>query len=904
MTLHLRLFFSCFLLFISLLFLKGQNSTSTENKGIILSELNIDYKGNRWVNNISKPYKIKEGLVGRHLFISPSHGRYFNGEGWRWQRPTLFCTTEDLLTQSFVFPYLIPMLENAGAIVYSPRERDPQINEAIVDNDQPGRYGSYEEWNTERYVWKTTEGRGFAAPLTTYNSLNMPFQMGTMRCVETTREHGERATATWTPSIPKRGRYAVYVSYTSLPNSVSDANYTVYHAGGETSFRVNQRIGGRTWVYLGTFLFEEGHNPRGRVLLHNGSRHKGVVTADAVRFGGGMGIVERSVPSVSYTPDSVKVYTYEHGVTSGLPRQLEGARYYAQLAGLPDSLYNLNEGRNDYSDDIRSRSHLLNLLSGGSAFVPDTIGRGVPFELSFALHTDAGYNRSNTPYGTLGIVTTYGDQGDSLFRTGVDQKVSLELGKYVLNQVVQDLSSTYKTVWPIRELRDKNYGETRSPLVPSMILELLAHQNYRDMTYAHDPNFKFTVSRAIYKSLLRYVSATHGQRNPIVQPLPITHFSARLVKGKNQVHLSWQPSQDALESTATPVEYIVYTRTSDSDFDNGQLTNGRTSLTLPVTPGRHYLFRVAAINAGGESFPSEPLSIYCSPHYAQGNGKEVLLVNAFNRLSGPARVETADSLGFDLDTDAGVAWDYTTAYCGRQTNFSVAGLGKEGPSALGYGSSELMGKMIAGNRFDGVETHAEAMISARSDLSISSVSKEAFLSFKEKELAAYELTDYACGLEKDASYNLYPYKTFPPRARQLLRRFTERGGHLLVSGSFVGSDMQQDDERDFLNEVLKVNYMGSISNDTLSNFWGLQIGLPVYTHLNPEHFACPHTDVLEPMGKAFSAFAYGRNGYSAGVANAEGRSRTITMGFPFECISDTTTRQVAMEAMLRFLLKQ
>ena len=110
------------------------------------------------------------------------------------------------------------------------------------------------------------------------------------------------------------------MSYASLPNSVSDAHYTVHHAGGETSFRVNQRMGGGTWLYLGTFLFDEGRNERGRVVLHNESRHKGAVTADAVRFGGGMGIVERSIPTISYAPDSTKIYTYGQGVTSGLPR--------------------------------------------------------------------------------------------------------------------------------------------------------------------------------------------------------------------------------------------------------------------------------------------------------------------------------------------------------------------------------------------------------------------------------------------------------------------------------------------------------------------------------------------------------------------------------------------------------
>ena len=49
--------------------------------------------------------------------------------------PRLFCTTEDLFTQSFIIPYLIPMLENAGANVFTPRERDTQKQEVIVDND-------------------------------------------------------------------------------------------------------------------------------------------------------------------------------------------------------------------------------------------------------------------------------------------------------------------------------------------------------------------------------------------------------------------------------------------------------------------------------------------------------------------------------------------------------------------------------------------------------------------------------------------------------------------------------------------------------------------------------------------------------------------------------------------------
>ena len=60
----------------------------------------ISYKGLPWVENTSRPYRITSGLQKRHLFIWPSHGRYYKEGSWQWQRPYLFCTTEDMFTQS------------------------------------------------------------------------------------------------------------------------------------------------------------------------------------------------------------------------------------------------------------------------------------------------------------------------------------------------------------------------------------------------------------------------------------------------------------------------------------------------------------------------------------------------------------------------------------------------------------------------------------------------------------------------------------------------------------------------------------------------------------------------------------------------------------------------------------
>ena len=65
-----------------------------------------EHKGEPWVKNVSLPYSIDRGLQGHHLSLWASHGRYYDqSKGqWRWQRPQLFCTTEDLFTQTIVVP--------------------------------------------------------------------------------------------------------------------------------------------------------------------------------------------------------------------------------------------------------------------------------------------------------------------------------------------------------------------------------------------------------------------------------------------------------------------------------------------------------------------------------------------------------------------------------------------------------------------------------------------------------------------------------------------------------------------------------------------------------------------------------------------------------------------------------
>ena len=568
------------------------------------------YKEQPWTKNISRPYEAEDGLEGKHIALWQSHGKYYiNKNGtWGWQRPRLYATTEDMFTQSFVVPYLIPMLENAGAVVFTPRERDWQRNEVIVDNNGTG---VYQEVKSRKAKWETTPYAGFALKRQTYTDGQNPFTEGTARFAATEKK-AEKAFAQWIPNIPETGRYAVYVSYQSLPNSVSDAKYLVFHKGGVTEFLVNQQIGGGTWVYLGHFEFDKGTNDYGMVVLSNQSKQKGVVCADAVRFGGGMGNIARD------------------GQTSGLPRFLEGARYNAQWSGMPAEIYSRPDRQNDYADDLNTRSQMINYLSGGSVYNPTEKGLGVPLEMSLAFHSDAGFSKTDEWIGTLGVYTT--NFNDGKLNSGVSRHASRDLTDMVMTELQQDISARYGRQWNRRAMWNRNYSETRLPAVPSMILEILSHQNFADMKIGHEPDFKFTVARSVYKAILKHTATMHNT-DYVVQPLPVTRFAIQ--ESGKQFLLSWQGVIDPQEPSASPRGYVVYTRLGHGGWDNGTYVKDNY-YTFDAEPGLVYSFKVTAVNKGGESFPSEILSAY----HAKENRGTVLIVNGFDRTSGPATYES------------------------------------------------------------------------------------------------------------------------------------------------------------------------------------------------------------------------------------------------------------------------
>ena len=865
------------------------------------------------VTNTSRPFDILNGLQRRNIALWQSHGLYYDQKQarWSWQRARVFQIVEDLYTQSYVLPFLVPMLEKAGATVLLPRERDTQLNEVIVDNDSQSTASRYKEHN-DRKSWKTDESVGFANPRKTYLFRENPFTMGTFRKIPSVPDASECSSTDWIPNIPESGSYAVYVSYKTLNNSAADARYTVFHKGGRTEFTVNQTMHGGSWLYLGNFDFDKGKNNLGKVMLTNvSSADDKIITADAVKFGGGMGNIARNPNELGFAlVHALKPIVVYPPEISNYPRYTEGARYWLQWAGIPDSVYSRSRGVNDYTDDFQARGFWVNYLIGGSAVAPGWKGLNVPIDLALSFHSDAGTTLNDSIIGTLGICSVQNSDGNTVFQNGVSRWASRDLTDLIQSQIVSDIQSEYEPTWTRRNLWNRSYSESRMPEVPTMLLELLSHQNFADMRYGLDPRFRFTVSRSIYKGILKYLSSVY-ETEYIVQPLPVSQFSCRFLENNN-LELHWMEIIDRLEPTALPDKYIVYTRIDDGGFDNGVTVTGNR-MPFTVQPGKVYSFKVTAVNKGGESFPSEILSAYRAPN----EKGEVLIVNGFSRTSAPAGFSLDSTYaGFLNDEDPGVPYLSDISFVGKQFEFK-----RNKPwshdDAPGFGASHANyeTQVVAGNSFDYPYLHGKAIKAA--GFSFVSCSVESILR-GDIDMAHFKMVDLILGKQKQTlignGKKAPEFKTFPLALQQLIRSYCESGGNLLLSGAFIASDLYDADrslpgDRAFLENTLRCKFRTSKASaggnvKVITSPVGVfrKGGFAFYTQPNPVSYYVESPDAIEPSGSGgFTICRYAENNISAAVAYA-GRYKICAFGFPIETIESEKEREKLIQSVLSFFV--
>ena len=474
-----------------------------------------------------------------------------------------------------------------------------------------------------------------------------------------------------------------------------------------------------------------------------------------------------------------------------------------------------------------------------------------------------------------------------------------------------------------------------------MLLELLSHQNFADMRYGSDPRFRFSVARAVYKGILRYLASQYGVPY-VVQPLPVGEVAAEFAGG-DEVRVSWTPVADSLEATAAPDGYVVYTRIDDGGFDNGRYT-AEPFFVERQEPGRIYSYRIAAVNAGGESFPSE---IVAACRVPDERGR-VLIVNGFDRVSGPVSQRCDSLAGFRTDLDGGVPDRRDITFIGPQEVFDPARARCEEDSlALGACGCDYAADVIGGNTFDYAALHGRSVAAA----GYSFCSMTARRATDGWDAAEYPVVDLILGKQRRTVVGRgvrgEEFEAFPADLQHTISDYLMQGGNLFVSGSYVASDLEAETaseaDRRFAREVLHCVAAGmEVSADQPEARRGrVRVMTPEAAFsrgeyrfndaYGPDCYRVETADRLRPAGDgAFPVMRYAGGGVagvafgmpcpaaeaagSAGPADGAGNAgdaadggrlaaggRGFVVGFPFETIVSEVQRDRLMRDALRFL---
>lgn len=525
---------------------------------------------------------------------------------------------------------------------------------------------------------------------------------------------------------------------------------------------------------------------------------------------------------------------------SGLPRWAEGARYWLQDKGVDSTLWDLYEG-NEYKDDMKCRPLWVNALDA-------------PVDLCLAFHTD-GQDSGNdsTIIGTLVIYTAKDDDGHRELRDGRNrERVNRNLADHIQTQVTEDLRHIAPE-WTRRQLKEANYCESRVPVMPSIILELLSHKNMADMRYGLDPKFRFAAARAVYKGILRYLNG----KSAVVQPLPVE----QLAIDKNGL-LRWEAKEDALEPDAKASYYMVYIQQNDGEWDVQQVDKGcqlQTSLQLGV----RYNFYVVAGNAGGLSFPSPMVSAYLSE---QENAPTALIVDAFNDVYG---VEWfADSIFAGIVPGSYACEDgFSCAYIGAQWEFrrSEEWINDDN---CGWGSCyrDHAGQMIVGNTHNWSVLHGSALQALK--ISYTSAT-EGMVQID----STFTVVDVVCGRQR---------QPLSERTRNEIAKYICQGGKLLLSSDHLSAV-----DPYWLRNYLHASYYAKLATRNG------RISIPghrsyrLFLEPNEEQLFSCTPEGLKPEGagaRRMAEYQDMRCGAAVGYTNAEGMHTTLVYGFPLEAV--------------------
>jgi hypothetical protein len=543
------------------------------------------------------------------------------------------------------------------------------------------------------------------------------------------------------------------------------------------------------------------------------------VSADAVRWGGGMGDFAR----------------HTHGV-SGRPRWEEEAVLNLQFYGMGRSGLHYtgdDDEEGGWSDRPQYAQWEHSIKDGG---VEDAI--------YIAWHTNA-FNGAA--------------RGLSSFRHSSATAASTTLQTIMHNKLYNAINTQWFTgeTWTVRSKNVQNFGEnSQSSLgsnLPGFLLEGLFHDNEQDSTAYNEPEFRMLVARAFTQGIIDYFNGRDGTSLPYPPATPVNFRVESL--GNGQARLSWSPGLSGGYNGGSATSYRVYRGSNGFGFDDGTVVNGTTTtLTGLPAAGQAEYFRVAAVNAGGQSFPTETLA-------ASDGSAGVLIVNGFDRNQ-RSLIPTLTV------TNAG------------------SGLLRHDPRNF--------------QAFNYIIEHAEAI--APSGLRISSTSNEPVAN------GTISLGDYALvvwiGGEEATNDD-----AVSAAEQTRLSTYLNANGKLFISGAEIGWDLGRSGVSSgtdvaFYNNALRTAYVAddagtyNVTGTAGGPFAG--VGTFSFSPASGARYDAEFPDVIATSGGSQVALTYsGGTGGAAAVSYNSG-SKVISLGFPFETIATDANRLAVMQAALAF----
>ncbi len=172
-------------------------------------------------------------------------------------------------------------------------------------------------------------------------------------------------------------------------------------------------------------------------------------------------------------------------------------------------------------------------------------------------------------------------------------------------------------------------------------------------------------------------------------------------------------------------------------------------------------------------------------------------------------------------------------------------------------------------------------------------------------LTDYPVADIILGLQKQTPNDTImgcDFTAFPPSLRAQVTDFSARGGKLLVSGSYIGSDLCRTPEGSrFANDILKIRWAGPLTDPDEATVTGKNGTYTLSRGISPDIYSLQQPDILDPVGGATCVFTYRNSRYSSATAYRNGKQSTVVLGFPFESIKGDKARAGAMAAILKIL---